>query len=109
MKLLTKLHQTESPILRLIVGALLLALTCAGGYAVSAEKTVTLNVDGTSLRVTTMRSRVIDIVQENGFSVDQRDDLSPAGDVTVGDAATRWSRLFCIPRGSGSVASLADR
>ena len=88
MKLLTKLHQTESPMLRLIVGALLLVLTCAGGYAVSAAKTVTLTIDGTSLRVTTMKSRVIDIVQENGFSVDERDDLSPAGDVTVRDAAT---------------------
>ncbi|MDT5224894.1 MAG: resuscitation-promoting factor RpfB, partial [Mycobacterium sp.] len=74
--------------LRLIVGALLLVLACAGGYAVSAAKTITLTVDGTSLRVTTMKSRVIDIVQENGFSVDERDDLSPARDVTVHDAAT---------------------
>lgn len=88
MNLLTKLHQTESPTLRLLVGALLLVLTFAGGYAVSASKTVTLTVDGTSIRVQTMKSRVIDIVQENGFSVEERDDLYPAGDVSVGDAAT---------------------
>ncbi len=88
MKLLTKLHQAESPTLRLLVGALLLALTFAGGYAVSASKTVTLTVDGASIRVQTMKSRVIDIVQENGFSVEERDDLYPAGDTTVGDAAT---------------------
>lgn len=88
MKLLTKLHQTESPTLRLLVGALLLVLAFAGGYAVSASKTVTLTVDGTSIKVQTMRSRVIDIVHENGFSVEARDDLYPAADVSVADAAT---------------------
>lgn len=73
--------------MRLIVGALLTVLAFAGSYAVSAVKTVTLAIDGTELRVTTMKSRVIDIVQENGFSVDERDDLYPAGDVVVHDAA----------------------
>ena len=88
MSLLTKLHQTESPLLRLLVGALLLVLTFAGGYAVSVSKTVTLTVDGTSMRVSTMKSKVIDIVQENGYDVSARDDVYPAGDVTVGDAST---------------------
>jgi uncharacterized protein YabE (DUF348 family) len=72
--------------LRLIVGGLLLVLTFAGGYAVSACKTVTLTVDGTALRVTSMKSRVIDIIQENGFAVGERDDLYPAADVQVHDA-----------------------
>ncbi|GAB7145740.1 resuscitation-promoting factor protein RpfB [Mycobacterium riyadhense] len=70
-----------------MVGALLLALACAGGYAVSSFKTVTLTVDGTAMRVTTMKSRVIDIVQENGFAVGDRDDLYPAADVVIHDAA----------------------
>lgn len=73
--------------LRLVVGGLLLVMSCAGGLAVSVCKTVTLNVDGIGLRVTTMKSRVIDIVQENGFSVGERDDLYPAADVQVHDAA----------------------
>ncbi|QUR68693.1 DUF348 domain-containing protein [Mycobacterium spongiae] len=72
--------------LRLVVGALLVALAFAGGYAVSASKTVTLTIDGTAMRVTTMKSRVIDIVQENGFSVGERDDLYPAAGVRVHDA-----------------------
>ncbi|WP_197503651.1 resuscitation-promoting factor [Mycobacterium sp. 852002-30065_SCH5024008] len=87
MTVLTKLHQTPSPMLRLVVGGLLIVLAFAGGYAVSAAKTVTLTVDGIAMRVTTMKSRVIDIVQENGFAVDERDDLYPAGDVKVHDAA----------------------
>jgi len=64
-----------------------LVLGCAGGLAVSASKTVTLTVDGIAMRVTTMKSRVIDIVRENGYSVDDRDDLYPAADVQVHDAA----------------------
>ncbi|HTY32886.1 resuscitation-promoting factor [Mycobacterium sp.] len=87
MTVLTKLHQNSSPTLRLLVGALLLVLGCAGGLAVSASKTVTLTVDGIAMRVTTMKSRVIDIVRENGYSVDDRDDLYPAADVQVHDAA----------------------
>ncbi|WP_205781686.1 resuscitation-promoting factor [Mycobacterium alsense] len=87
MTVLTKLHQSSSPMLRLLVGALLLSLGLAGAVAVSASKTVTLTVDGVAMHVSTMKSRVIDIVRENGFNVDERDDLYPAGDVQVGDAA----------------------
>ncbi len=87
MSVLAKLHQTPSLTLRLLVGVLLLVLGLAGGFAVSASKTVTLTVDGIAIRVTTMRSRVIDIVQENGYAILERDDLYPAADVEVRDAA----------------------
>jgi resuscitation-promoting factor RpfB len=86
LSVLSKLHQTPSPMLRLVVGGLLLVLTLAGGFAVSVCKTVTLTVDGIAMRVTTMKSRVIDIVEENGFRINERDDLYPAGDVQVRDA-----------------------
>jgi len=41
--------------LRLIVAGLLLVLGFAGGFAVSACKTLTLTVDGIAMRVTTMK------------------------------------------------------
>ena len=41
-----KLHQSRSPMLRVLVAATLLALVFAGGTAVAAHKTVTLSVDG---------------------------------------------------------------
>ncbi|MCV7158981.1 transglycosylase family protein [Mycolicibacterium brisbanense] len=72
--------------LRGVVGAALVTLTAAGGFAVSAHKTVTLNVDGTAMTVTTMKSRVIDVVKENGFDVGDRDDLYPAANQPVQDA-----------------------
>ncbi len=69
--------------LRLLVAATLLVLTYAGGYAVAAHKTVTLTVDGAPMTVATMKSRVIDVVKENGFDVGERDDLYPAADQPV--------------------------
>ncbi len=88
LNVLTKLHQSRSPLLRGLVAASLLALTCSGGYAVANHKTVTLDVDGVPTTVTTMKSRVIDVINENGFDVGERDDLSPAADVRVHDADT---------------------
>jgi uncharacterized protein YabE (DUF348 family) len=80
---LNKLHEARSPMLRLLVGATLLVLTFAGGFAVAAHKTVTLTVDGTQMTVATMKSRVIDVVKENGFDVGERDDLYPAANEPV--------------------------
>jgi resuscitation-promoting factor RpfB len=75
---ITKLHQAPSPALRLLVAGLLLVLAFAGAFAVADYKTVTLSVDGNAMTVTTMKSRVIDIIKENGFKVGDRDDLYPA-------------------------------
>lgn len=74
--------------LRAVVGAILLALIAAGSYAVAVHKTITLNVDGSPMTVSTMKSRVIEVVHENGFAVGERDDLYPAGDSQVQEADT---------------------
>ena len=73
---------------RALVGALLLALTFAGGYAVAVHKTVTLSVDGLPMTVSTMKSRVIDVVRENGFAVGEHDDLHPGADRPVHQSDT---------------------
>ena len=83
MNALNTLDEAHSPLLRLLVGATLLALTFAGGFAVAAHKTVTLTVDGGPMTVSTMKSRVIDVVKENGFDVSDRDDLYPAGNQQI--------------------------
>src|SRR6201986_374313 len=78
LNVITKLHQAPSPALRLLVAGLLLVLAFAGAFAVADYKTVTLSVDGNAMTVTTMKSRTIDIIKENGFTVSDRDDLYPA-------------------------------
>jgi resuscitation-promoting factor RpfB len=74
--------------LRVLVGAFLLALTFGGGYAVAVHKTVTLSVDGSPMTVSTMKSRVIDVVRDNGFAVGARDDLYPAANQPVRQSDT---------------------
>jgi len=88
MNALTRLQDSSSPALRLIIAALLVTLIVAGGLAIAARKTVTLNVDGTAITVTTMKSRVADIVGENGYAVSSRDELVPAADQRIGDMQT---------------------
>ncbi len=73
---------------RVLVGALLVALACAGGYAVAVHKTVTLVVDGSPMMVSTMKSRVIDVVRDNGFAVGDHDELDPAANQPVRQSDT---------------------
>ncbi len=84
----TKLAQSSSAALRLVLAALLVALTGAGAVALTSRKTVTLDVDGSTVAVSTMKSRVADIVEEHGFDVGERDELIPAAGQSVGDAET---------------------
>jgi uncharacterized protein YabE (DUF348 family) len=83
LNILNRIEEARSPLLRFLAGAMLLALAFGGGFAVVAHKSVTLTVDGTSTTVSTMKSRVIDVVEENGFDVGERDDLYPAADQSV--------------------------
>ena len=83
---MTKL--ASSAALRLVVAALLVTLIAAGSLAVASRKTVTLDVDGTAMTVTTMKSRVSDIVEESGFTVTARDELFPAAGQSIRDAET---------------------
>jgi resuscitation-promoting factor RpfB len=73
---------------RALVGAFLLALICAGSCAVAAHKTVTLVVDGSAMTMSTMKSRVIDMVRDNGFAVGDHDDLYPAADQPIHQSDT---------------------
>jgi uncharacterized protein YabE (DUF348 family)/transposase len=73
---------------RALLGAFLLALICAGGYAVAAHKTVTLIVDGSPMTMSTMKSRVIDVVRDNGFAVGDHDDLYPAANQPIHQSDT---------------------
>lgn len=73
----------------------------------ASHKTVTLSVDGAPITVATMKNRVIDVVEENGFTVGDRDDLYPVADAQVRDADTivlRRSRPLQISMdGQGST------
>ncbi|HYJ57325.1 MAG TPA: transglycosylase family protein [Mycobacterium sp.] len=106
MNALNKLHETRSPLLRAVVAAALLVLIFAGGTAVAAHRTVTLTVDGASMTVQTMKTRVIDVVTENGFEVGDRDDLYPEANAPVAQSETivlRRSRPLEISTDGGGT------
>lgn len=88
MNALHKLNDTRSPLLKVCVALLLLGLAFAGSVAVTAHKTVKLVVDGNEMTVSTMKSHVIDVVEENGFDLGERDDLYPAADAGVSQSDT---------------------
>ncbi|KUI24849.1 Resuscitation-promoting factor RpfB [Mycobacterium sp. IS-1742] len=73
---------------RAVVGTLLVALMCAGGYAAVAAKRVTLSVDGVSTTVSTMQSRVADVLRDNGYAVGEHDEVTPRADQSVGASDT---------------------
>ncbi len=78
----------QSPALRGVLAALLVALAASGVFALTSRKTVTLNIDGNPVTVTTMKSRVGDIVAENGLHLGERDEVAPAAGQRVRDAET---------------------
>jgi uncharacterized protein YabE (DUF348 family)/transposase len=89
---------------RALIGALLLALMFAGGYAVAVHKTVTLSVDGVPMTVSTMTSRVIDVVRENGFAFGEHDNLYPDANRPV-----RQSDTIVLRRGRPLQVSIDGR
>ncbi|MET0700964.1 MAG: transglycosylase family protein [Mycobacterium sp.] len=79
---------------RAVLAVLLLALIFGGGYTVAVHKTVTLRVDGSSMTVSTLKSKVSDVLRDNGFAVTDRDELQPAGDQPL-----RQSETIVLRRG----------
>ena len=78
----------ESVAVRGVLAALLVALAASGVFALTARKTVTLDIDGSPVTVTTMKSRVGDIVAESGLALGERDEVVPAAGQSVRDAET---------------------
>ncbi|MGH3952588.1 resuscitation-promoting factor [Mycobacteroides salmoniphilum] len=88
MNALTKLNATRSPLLRALVAALLVVIGAGGGYAIAAHKTLTLNVDGNAMTVTTVKSQVSEVLSDYGYALSDRDDVAPAKHDSVRDGDT---------------------
>ncbi|WP_234880177.1 resuscitation-promoting factor [Mycolicibacterium litorale] len=66
-----------------LVAAVLVALMVSGGYVATMTKRVTLTVDGESVTVSTMKSRVSDVLRANGYAVREHDEVRPGPDQLV--------------------------
>ncbi|MBJ7479335.1 resuscitation-promoting factor [Rhodococcus sp. (in: high G+C Gram-positive bacteria)] len=83
-----KINSTKSPLLYSVVGALLLTLIVGGALAVVRHKTITLDVDGEMISLSTMSSSVGTALEDAGYPVDPKDALAPSADSSLSDGDT---------------------
>ncbi|SEL10355.1 resuscitation-promoting factor [Rhodococcus maanshanensis] len=88
MSPLARINNANSPLLRVVVGALLLTLIAGGLLAVFRHKTVTVDVDGETIALSTMSTEVVDVLADAGYSVGDKDVVAPAADSAVADGST---------------------
>ncbi|MFF0816011.1 transglycosylase family protein [Rhodococcus sp. NPDC003318] len=88
MSPLTRINKATSPLLRLIVGALLLTLIAGGALAVSRHKTVLVDVDGETISLSTMSTDVDSVLADAGYAVGDKDVVAPALGSPVSDGDT---------------------
>ncbi|WP_306360992.1 resuscitation-promoting factor [Nocardia sp. CC227C] len=88
MNALTKINSSRSPLLYGAIAAMLVTLVVGAGLAIVNHKTVTVVVDGQKYIQSTMYRDVRGVLKAAGFSVDDKDDVSPAANATVADGAT---------------------
>ncbi|MFC4605453.1 transglycosylase family protein [Rhodococcus kronopolitis] len=88
MSRLERINKSNSPLLRLVIGALLLTLLAGGGLAVLSHKTITLDVDGETVALRTMSSDVSGVLRDAGYTVGDKDVVAPSTDAKVADGET---------------------
>lgn len=88
MSALARINGTSSRLLRGVLGALLITLVVGGVLAVSRHKTVTLQVDGHTVELSTMKSDVGGVLRSAGYSVSARDEVVPAVTTPVSNGET---------------------
>ncbi|PBC37817.1 resuscitation-promoting factor [Rhodococcus sp. ACPA4] len=83
-----KINSTKSPLLYSMVAALLLTLVVGGLLVVVQHKTITLDVDGEMISLSTMSSSVGGALDKAGYEVDPKDTLAPSSDASLADGDT---------------------
>ncbi|ANS26667.1 Resuscitation-promoting factor RpfB [Rhodococcus opacus] len=88
MSPLARINNAKSPLLYVVVAALLATLVVGGALAVARHKTVTLDVDGETISLGTMASDVGGALDDAGYTVSERDAVAPAADASLSDGDT---------------------
>lgn len=83
-----KINSSRSPLLYLTVAALLATLIAGAAMAVARHKTITLDVDGEQISLSTMTSTVGSAFADAGFPIRERDVLAPAENASIAHGDT---------------------
>jgi uncharacterized protein YabE (DUF348 family) len=85
---IARLNSTRSLTLYLVVAALLLTLIVGGATAVARHKTVTIDVDGEMITLSTMTSDVDGALEAAGYEASDKDLVAPSGEEPLSDGET---------------------
>ncbi|WP_338890070.1 transglycosylase family protein [Rhodococcus sovatensis] len=88
MSSIARLNSTRSLTLYLVVAALLVTLIVGGATAVARHKTVTIDVDGEMITLSTMTSDVDGALQAAGYEASDKDLVAPSGKEPLSDGET---------------------
>ncbi|MFZ2173648.1 MAG: transglycosylase family protein [Rhodococcus sp. (in: high G+C Gram-positive bacteria)] len=83
-----KINSARSPLLYTVVALLLATLIAGGVLAVVRHKTVTVDVDGETISLSTMTTTVGAALADAGYSVSDRDAVAPGADASLSDGDT---------------------
>ncbi|WP_009478925.1 resuscitation-promoting factor [Rhodococcus sp. JVH1] len=83
-----KINSARSPLLYTVVALLLATLIAGGVMAVVRHKTVTLDVDGEKISLSTMTTSVDAALSDAGYSISDRDAVAPERDASLSDGDT---------------------
>ncbi|OZE86058.1 resuscitation-promoting factor [Rhodococcus sp. 15-649-1-2] len=88
MSSIARLNSSRSMMLYLVVAALLATLIVGGATAVARHKTVTIDVDGEMITLSTMTGDVNGALQAAGYETGDKDLVAPSGDSELSDGET---------------------
>ena len=88
MSTIRRLKSTRSTTLYLVIAALLMTLVAGGAMAVSRHKTVTIDVDGDMISLSTMKTDVNSALIDAGYAPSDKDLVVPAPDTGLSDGDT---------------------
>lgn len=85
MSLITRINRSRAALIRVVAGAALVTLVAGGATAVAAHKTITLEVDGETVELTTFRSDLDSVLASSGYELGDRDRVVPAQGTSLSD------------------------
>ncbi|QCQ90101.1 resuscitation-promoting factor [Rhodococcus sp. SGAir0479] len=83
-----RINTARSPLLYAVVAALFATLLVGGGLVIAQHKTVTLDVDGETISLSTLRSDVGSVLDSAGYPIGEHDAVAPSADATLDDGDT---------------------
>lgn len=85
---INRLNSSSSTTLRLATGGMLMTLVAGGGAAVANAKTITLDVNGEAVELTTVRGNVASVLKQANIEVTDKSVVTPAVDQVVANNDT---------------------